>query len=275
MKLKKIQPSGALRCFVKYYWIYEVDQTDIPFSQLVLPFDSFELIFNLTGIPEIEIAGNSKSGGTANLYIGQFTKAFVLNYFDVHKSVGISLYPWAGDLLFDTPANTFTNCFTPFDDLERQQNLQDHMCKEQDDNELILQCENYLLGKLKTLNIDPVSSAIVNTILKNQSMQGLNNIVDNIGGSRRRIEQKFLRSTGLTIGLFQRKIRFQNAVEILLYSEDKSLTSIGLDAGYYDQSHFIREFKAFSELRPKDFLLQIKDSNSNNITKDILLFNIR
>jgi len=39
----------------------------------------------------------------------------------------------------------------------------------------------------------------------------------------------------------------------LLHNSDLSLTQIGLEAGYYDQSHFIREFKSYTELTPKEY----------------------
>lgn len=39
----------------------------------------------------------------------------------------------------------------------------------------------------------------------------------------------------------------------LLHRSDSSLTQLGLQAGYYDQSHFIREFKYFTGLTPKEY----------------------
>jgi AraC-like DNA-binding protein len=43
----------------------------------------------------------------------------------------------------------------------------------------------------------------------------------------------------------------------LLHSSDLSLTQIGLEAGYYDQSHFIREFKSYTDLTPKEYRTSI------------------
>lgn len=40
----------------------------------------------------------------------------------------------------------------------------------------------------------------------------------------------------------------------LLHDSEESLTQIGLEAGFYDQSHFIREFKGFTEFTPKEYL---------------------
>lgn len=40
----------------------------------------------------------------------------------------------------------------------------------------------------------------------------------------------------------------------LIHDSEKTLTDIGLCAGYFDQSHFIREFKAYTHLRPGEYL---------------------
>jgi len=39
----------------------------------------------------------------------------------------------------------------------------------------------------------------------------------------------------------------------LLHRSKQTLTEIGLEAGYYDQSHFIREFKSYTDLTPKQY----------------------
>jgi len=44
----------------------------------------------------------------------------------------------------------------------------------------------------------------------------------------------------------------------LLHNSDLSLTQIGLEAGYYDQSHFIREFKSYTDLTPKEYQASVR-----------------
>jgi len=50
--------------------------------------------------------------------------------------------------------------------------------------------------------------------------------------------------------------RYLYCLHLLSHSKQK-LTEIGYEAGYYDQSHFIREFKSFTNLTPK----QYRDAN--------------
>jgi AraC-like DNA-binding protein len=47
-------------------------------------------------------------------------------------------------------------------------------------------------------------------------------------------------------------VRFRHAVRA--YRPGLTLTQLAYDAGYFDQSHLIREFRAFTGLTPRDFL---------------------
>lgn len=264
MQFKKIIPAPALQPYVKYFWLLDVNEKDIPFSQLLIPFGWFELIFNLKNAPEMRIDGEKKAIPQAeSLFAGQFTKPFLLNYSKPFYSVGVSLQPWTGNLLFNAPAQFFTDCLTDFNDLDNNLELKDQLQNAKSETEIILLFENYLLDKLKHYQVDAITADIAKAILKNPSVNQYKEIVSKVGFTRRRIEQRFIESTGLPMGCFVRKIRFQKAVNILRCNTTVSLTKIGLDAGYYDQSHFIREFKDFSGVTPKEFLKQNSDLNSN------------
>ena len=66
------------------------------------------------------------------------------------------------------------------------------------------------------------------------------------------------------MSLYIRKARFQKAVNLLKTTPNLHLTQAGLQAGYYDQSHFINEFKQFSSVTPGRFI------KNNSEIKDVL-----
>lgn len=49
-------------------------------------------------------------------------------------------------------------------------------------------------------------------------------------------------------------IRLQTALKMLLNQQSKSLTKIAYESEYYDQAHFIKDFKEFTGINPKEFL---------------------
>lgn len=70
--------------------------------------------------------------------------------------------------------------------------------------------------------------------------------------STRQFERTFKQFAGFNPKLFSRIIRFQTALGEY-HNKDKSLTEIAYECGYYDQSHFIQDFKEFSGHNPKEY----------------------
>lgn len=67
-----------------------------------------------------------------------------------------------------------------------------------------------------------------------------------IGWSERRFSQVFREEVGLSPKVWCRIQRFQRAVRQLHAGVDVRWAELALDCGYYDQSHFANEFRAFS-----------------------------
>lgn len=71
------------------------------------------------------------------------------------------------------------------------------------------------------------------------------------GLSERYIEKLFVDMVGITPSAFFSVYRFNRSLNLVLSSGLK-LTSIAYDCGYYDQAHFIKEFKKFTGITPFD-----------------------
>ncbi|MGE5805899.1 MAG: DUF6597 domain-containing transcriptional factor [Ignavibacteria bacterium] len=258
MRYKTFSPSSKLMPYVRNYWLLEVDKSDCPVIQNILPFGSFELIIHLKNVCEMTSFANScKSFMQPQFfYTGQFTKPISINFQNEAKVLAASLHPWAGNLLFKIPADKFTNETISVDLFEKNISFTERLLNSKKDSELIFLLEQFLQLKLMHYIPDKIVSRIVKEIKMENSTKKLNKLLNESGLSRRRIEQKFLETTGLTMSHLLRKIRFQKAVQFLRNFPLKSLTQIGLDAGYYDQAHFIRDFKDFSNLSPREYLIQ-------------------
>jgi len=81
--------------------------------------------------------------------------------------------------------------------------------------------------------------------------------------SEKKIIRAFLAAFDLTPKDYIRIVKFRNALANLNGNHAKSLTSVCYESNYYDQSHFIRDFKFFTEKTPKEIkevLLDIKQN---------------
>ena len=270
MKFKKKDPSLLLQPYVKNFWLVEILAEDLPFSQLYFPYGSFELIHYLEERGRMQYIGNENAFLQPTLfYSGQFTKPFTLSFDKPCKILGVSLHPWVGNIVYKIPSNYFTDQMIELTDLDNNSFFQITDFSTEDDDGIFSSLEAYILERVITNTPDEVSAFIAQSVIKSPNRNDVNRAISKIGLSKRRIEQRFLNSTGLTIGAFTRKIRFQKAVSLLNNPNHfDNLTHIGYEAGYFDQSHFINEFKEFSALSPMTFLKQnseLKDFISSQV----------
>ena len=68
-----------------------------------------------------------------------------------------------------------------------------------------------------------------------------------------KLERLFYTEVGLSPKTFIRITRFQEVFKKIRQQGVKDLTGLAYEYGYYDQSHFIRDFQAFSGVNPRKF----------------------
>lgn len=71
--------------------------------------------------------------------------------------------------------------------------------------------------------------------------------------SERQIERNFKRYIGISISRFLKISRFEKAKQLIALHPSRRLTDVAHLAGYYDQSHFITDFRQFTGVNPKNY----------------------
>ena len=82
-------------------------------------------------------------------------------------------------------------------------------------------------------------------------------LAENLSMSKRTLERKFHRETGMTIQAWSLRLRFLKAIELL--TAGHSITSISLDLGYSASSPFIYMFRNISGMSPSEYLTSISN----------------
>lgn len=83
------------------------------------------------------------------------------------------------------------------------------------------------------------------------------------GYTERYINKVFKQNMGINPKTFGMIMKFQKVIQKINQADDCKLTDICVAAGYYDQSHFIRDFKKYADLAPKEYRKLILENNYN------------
>lgn len=80
------------------------------------------------------------------------------------------------------------------------------------------------------------------------------------------LNRQFIKVIGVSAKRFERLIKFRKAL-CKLTDSNESLSNVGFDWGYFEQSHFIREFKLFMNHSPKTYnsIIRKADKDTNII----------
>jgi len=258
MNYLKKYPIKKLANIIEFYWEFEGEFSDVytykhSATASVNPKLAFQCEEGMT---------MSKDGNKDTLFTSGFQ--FQTNSFyqmSAHKKVrifGISFQPGAIRLLFKTPANLLTNSQIEISDLlgNEGENLQDK----------IINCSN-MEQRIWVINSFIEDKLILSHYKENNLLNSIHTIKFHKGNvnikelsslyclSQRQFERQFNGLTGFSPKTFASIIRFEECVK-LAYLKRKSLTELALSAGYYDQSHMIRDFRKLTGKNPKEYFFE-------------------
>lgn len=247
-----IQPSEKLKEFIKFFWVLESEES---YTHIAMPDVCPELLFHYKGQFD-ELIDNSQS--QKSFTAGIHAQTYQRRKFYIDRAFGmfgVSLYPYAIPMLFGISTNELTNETPDLCSLLKEEGLrlEEVIGNAINNNQRVKIIEKFILKKLACTyqNTLPVFKAVQN-IIETNGLITVKKVAGNYFLSERQFERNFLHYAGFSPKLFSRIVRF-HASMAHYGSGGKSLTSIALECGYYDQSHFIHDFKEFSGLHPKYF----------------------
>ncbi|WP_349317312.1 helix-turn-helix domain-containing protein [Chitinophaga sp. MM2321] len=252
MKYYTIPPPEQLQRFVRYFWVLESDQPYIHYSMAdVCP----ELLFHYQGqFDELTDTGTTTPSFTAGVHAQtSFTRTFRID--KTFGIFGVYLYPQALPLLFGLSATELTNQMPDLKLLLKAagNELEEKIATATNNDQRVKIVTAFMERKFLMTDKEqlPVFHAI-QSIIHRKGLVKIKQLANDHFLSERQFERQFLQFSGFSPKLFSRIVRFQSAMA-QYGDKDLSLTNIALESGYYDQSHFIHDFKEFSGHHPKHY----------------------
>ena len=214
-----------------------------------------EMLFHYKGVfDEITIPNRVERSFTSGLHgPSQNYRRFTTN--ESFGIFGVYLYPFAIPGLFSIPTCELSDQAPDLDTLFGMEgrSLDEKMMLAKNNSRRVVILSSFLERKILANNkTQPAFSSVISDIIHSRGLAPVNELAKRSFLSVRQFERNFKLFSGFSPKLYSRIIRFQTATQ-QYGNVKKSLTDIAYDCGYYDQSHFIHDFKQFSGYHPKQY----------------------
>ncbi|WP_374949445.1 DUF6597 domain-containing transcriptional factor [Mucilaginibacter sp.] len=256
MHYYEYQPGKLLRDYVQCYFTCETNEV-VTIHDQVFASGSIEIMFNLGAESPQTIINSTRVTQPAVQLWGQTIQPLSFTTIGRHKMLGIRFFGHTAAYFFDEPIANFNDHVIDLKDVAGQavRILYDQLQSSGSLVDRITLLEHYLLAQLarhgKSSKLKLMCS-VVQALQRDDFFENINSVARDHGLSSRYLQKLFLAYSGLSPKLFVKIYRFRKSIEMVA-GNDLSLTAIAYQCGYYDQSHFIKDFKYFTRIMPSHF----------------------
>jgi AraC-like DNA-binding protein len=249
MKTHHFQPVELLKPFIKTFMVIESGDG---LQNNLLPDTTMTMAFKLRGTITHEAQLNTSF--PSSFIAGIRRSTLTVNYTKDTLNLLVIFHEGAASAFFNTPLHEFAGTPLALNNLVQASTVRDveeQLCECATHAERIAIIESWLISKLKSYTPDRL---VQHAIQKIKSAGGDIRIKELVAGlpiSRDPFEKKFRKIVGTSPKQFAAIVRMRNLIDN--YSANSTLTDIAYSAGYFDQSHFIRDFHSFTGKTPKEY----------------------
>lgn len=252
---KKYKTNPVLKNYVRFYFYYQctpVFGSNPP--QRIVPLGNPELVFPIPFPHKTQ-----KVSAHFDAYINALcSKHLFTGINSTVRFIGASLYPWSIPIFLGVNTSEVSDCVYSLEQiLSEFRTLAQQISEIEDPLKAIYCLEKFLLNLLSSgRREDLLASFMAKSIILSKGKSTLESMHNLHTLTEKQAVERFKRSIGLPPKRFIRLVRFSNALQQLKISKRPSLTDIAYKCGYFDQSHFINDFKLFSGTTPRKYLTE-------------------
>lgn len=258
MNYQQILPAEPLRKYVRSFWILADKNTG--FSQKafkIIPDGLPGLIFQEN---PVAFTGKDNQPLPQLFLYGQTTQHTIHTVTGNFLNIGVYFQPSALKDIFGINSWELTNRHSDMNALVKTGLTEQLLNTPQSDRRI----ELLSIFLMKQAAIQPVKNEkIAYAAVQLQQGDGLKSIRSKLNISESSLERQFKQCIGISPKLYARITRFQSTLENLRKAGYNRLTDIAYENDYFDQSHFIRDFKAFSGTSPKQYISRANEQVAN------------
>jgi AraC-like DNA-binding protein len=249
MNYQTYKPHKDLESIVKFYWTLEVPFDPKNQKQKIVPDGCIEMTFNF---------GDKIRRYTSETDFILHPNAMVMGPTGNVNTFAICFYPIGFANFVTRPLENLVDKETPISELFGQEVadiLEQQMIQAADTKQRIDIIEAFFLKILIDKNtISNIVKSTVDALLKTNGTTPINDILTDNISKRRQLERHFRKQIGISPKQLSKAIRLQATLNLLLNRKTETLTDIAYENDYFDQNHFIKDFKDLVGVTPKEYL---------------------
>ena len=211
--------------------------------------------FTYTGTPPAGAVIPGRAEPSAPFVVSGPTSRAIDFRLRTSRIFGLGLYPAGWARFVDQPAASLKNCIlngegSAFDRFTPLMGLID--AAEGDDDAAAEAINSFLLDL--DANTPPVPSRVLacQEALKDADLSDVNDLVERVGTSRRSLERMCSQYFGFPPKTLLRRQRFLRSLARFMLEACESWSN-ALDSHYYDQPHFVRDFRSIMGMTPSQY----------------------
>ena len=253
-------PSPPLDKFVERLWYLSDAPTHS--HERILPSGTTELVINLHE-DEIRVYDPERpdrcrrfSGAVVS---GVYGKPFIVDTREHASIIGVHFRPGGAFPILQLPVNELRDTHVDLGAVwgAAAFELRERLCGAATLAERFHLLESTLVSRLlASPRGHPAVRFALGAFTQANPERAVGEIAVQSGFSQRRFIQVFKQEVGMPPKLFDRLRRFQRALALTKSQSRPNWTQLAIECGYFDQSHFINEFRSFSGLRPAEYVRQ-------------------
>lgn len=258
MNYQTYAPHSDLKSLINFYWTLEVPADGAAQKQQIVPDGCIELAFILGDDIKRYTSEDEFIIQPRAMVLGPSLVPFYIEPVGYVNTFAVCFYPSGFANFISDSIENLLNKETPIDQLFEKSSaneLEHKIIKARDTKQRIEIVENFLFDKLTDKStIDNIVKETIDILFSSKGSTSIKQIFREDPSKRRQIERKFRKQIGLSPKQLGKVIRLQSALKMLLNNKQEILATLAYENEYYDQAHFIKDFKEFTGTSPKDFL---------------------
>lgn len=252
--------NPILKKLIKYYWLIE-SQLPIEVNHKLLPVSNIDFILNLSSPIRYLKEEKLEIVSTGFHFNGITDRYFWIKQTGILRVLGISFFPIGLFPILKIPISEFKDNTIEIDSVIS--NFTETVIGKIDNTQSIYEIINIIENQLiqnVDLSLMPRKEVfgIFEVFNSNINDFSIKSLCEQYGINQRKLERVFNKYMGVSPKLFYRINRFQEIINYMQKNNSENLTRIVYDNNYYDQMHFIKDFKLFAGSTPIEFINQRK-----------------